>query len=207
MTPADADRIDKLVESCLAYWLWADVPRRQAEDLAAELRGHLEDAAAAGRDPDHVVGPDVTAFAEEWRRAAVEPQPWLLRLLGPAHVAAVAAFVTLLPRLWAPALTLDGTHAAQILCLCAGIAVLKARPLGGRWLAAGPDGRGWTYGALVALATLAGAVIAGRVPFLASITLVRWTRPQLALVLVLCLLVGALAIWLDPTRPRRRPAR
>lgn len=208
MTPAGTDRIAKLVASCHGYWLWADMPRDQADALAAELRNHLEDAAAAGKDPDRVVGPDVAAFAEAWRRAAVEAQPWFRRLLGPAQVIAMAVFVTLLPGLWTPALTVDGTHAAQVLCLCAGLAILLGRPLGGRWLAGIPASRGSIYWALVFIVTLGVTVVVSRVPsFLSTVILARWTRPQVALVLALCLLISAAAIWLDPTRPRRRRPR
>lgn len=204
MSHVHRDRITILVESCLGYWLWAGVPRHRAEAMATELRGHLEDAAAAGKDPDEVIGPDVASFAEAWRRASVEPQFWFHRLLGSAQLFALATFVILVPGLWAPALTVDGTHTAQILCLCAGLAILQAHRLGGRWLAGNKHSRGSIYWALVVMATLGATVIAGRIPFLSNIVLVRWTRPQLALVIVLCLLVTALAIWLDPTRPRRR---
>ncbi|MCL3860980.1 hypothetical protein [Actinotalea sp. K2] len=66
------------------YWRTSGVPRSERRDRIHELRTHLEDAAAQGRGPEDVVGPDALAFAAEWILAD-RRHPWAsaaLRFVG-----------------------------------------------------------------------------------------------------------------------------
>ena len=63
--------VNRLVEDCARYWIEAGVPRRRVAEMRLELTQHLEAAAAEGRSPESVVGPDVGKFAQEWAAAFV----------------------------------------------------------------------------------------------------------------------------------------
>ncbi len=79
-----------------SYWRGGGVPRRERQDRLAELRLHLEEATADGRDVEDVTGPDLAAFAAEWMRAD-RPHPWLditLRIL--TVLAAITGLTALL---------------------------------------------------------------------------------------------------------------
>ena len=65
--------IDEVVERCQAYWSATHVPSRAIKEMKAELTSHLEEAAAAGKTPDAVIGTDLNAFAEEWARTYRRP--------------------------------------------------------------------------------------------------------------------------------------
>src|SRR5690606_40399983 len=71
-TRRSSDRVgdvNRLVEDCARYWIEAGVPRRRVAEMRLELTQHLEAAAAEGRSPESVVGPDVGKFAQEWARS------------------------------------------------------------------------------------------------------------------------------------------
>lgn len=55
-----------IIEACTTYWRGAGVSADHAEEMRAEIEPHLEEAAAAGKSPIAVVGPDIAAFAESW---------------------------------------------------------------------------------------------------------------------------------------------
>lgn len=61
--------VNRLVDDCARYWAEAGVPRRRVAEMRLELTQHLEAAAAEGRSPESVVGPDVGKFAQEWAEA------------------------------------------------------------------------------------------------------------------------------------------
>jgi len=61
--------VNRLVEDCARYWTEAGLPRRRVAEMRLELTQHLEAAAAEGRDPESVVGPDIAKFAETWAAA------------------------------------------------------------------------------------------------------------------------------------------
>lgn len=62
------------------YWRRSGVPPRERQDRLSELRNHLEEAAAEGRDVRELIGPDVNAFAAGWVQAD-RSYPWLDALL------------------------------------------------------------------------------------------------------------------------------
>ncbi|WNF31061.1 hypothetical protein RI138_31855 [Streptomyces sp. C11-1] len=57
---------DQVLDRCRTEWMFNDIPEPEVEDMLAELRDHLDDAARAGKLPTLVVGKDVTAFASTW---------------------------------------------------------------------------------------------------------------------------------------------
>lgn len=67
--------VDQVVERCRSYWLASGVSSDAAEEMASELRAHLEEAAAAGKGIETVTGPDIDEFAEEWALASRGPKP------------------------------------------------------------------------------------------------------------------------------------
>lgn len=89
MSPAhsnasDMAGIDKVVGRINRYWRASGVPRRERQDRLSEIRAHLEEAAAEGRQVSQVVGPDPIAFAQAWSHAGRQ-RPWLdtlLRFIG-----------------------------------------------------------------------------------------------------------------------------
>ena len=201
------DPVTEIVDSCIVYWLAAGLPRPQAESMARELRGHLEQAVAAGKSPRAVVGDDLALFAEEWRRAVWQPRPWYERWLHVAHVLACSTFIMLLPGIWRPAIQVEVGHLVQILWLAAGVSVLVSPRFGGRWLANSEDRRQARRWIAVFLVTFAGLfALDPALPVVPNWGL--WTMPrwQALLVAGVCLAVSAVAIALDPTRPRRRAA-
>jgi membrane protein implicated in regulation of membrane protease activity len=60
---------DQVIDRCRTYWLGSGVDRDMASDMAIELRSHLQDAMAAGKTIESVVGADLDGFAEEWASA------------------------------------------------------------------------------------------------------------------------------------------
>ncbi|MCX4585174.1 hypothetical protein [Streptomyces sp. NBC_01481] len=69
---------ERILAICRSNWEYRGVDDEAVRDMLAELSAHLEDAAAAGRVPQDVVGDDVKAFAAAWARARM---PLRLRLL------------------------------------------------------------------------------------------------------------------------------
>lgn len=70
---AEERTAEQIVADCVRYWQQTNVPRSAITEMGAELATHLNEAAAAGKPPRAVVGPDLAAFAEEW--AAVQRGP------------------------------------------------------------------------------------------------------------------------------------
>lgn len=112
MAETQGDAISRLVAECGEYWIRTHVPRRAVREMQAELETHLREAAAAGKPPQTVVGPDLAAFAEEWaaeqrrgfRRTALA-RPRIGRppgrrdyLVGMAIVVLIGAALALGPR-------------------------------------------------------------------------------------------------------------
>ena len=67
--------VDQVVERCRAYWVESGVAADAADEMASELRTHLDEAAAAGKSIETVTGTDVDGFAEEWAAAFLGPRP------------------------------------------------------------------------------------------------------------------------------------
>ena len=64
---------DQVVEQCRTYWIGSGITEAAANDMAAELRSHIQEAASAGKTVDAVTGSDIDAFAEDWASASREP--------------------------------------------------------------------------------------------------------------------------------------
>jgi len=63
----------RIVEDCEKYWIETGVPRRFVLEMRAELEQHLKLAAAEGKAPEAVVGPDLARFAESWAEEQRDP--------------------------------------------------------------------------------------------------------------------------------------
>ncbi|MEE8457592.1 MAG: NfeD family protein [Acidimicrobiia bacterium] len=66
---------DQVVDRCRTYWLGSGIASSTADEMAAELRSHIQEAASAGKAVDAVTGSDIDAFAEEWAAASRGPKP------------------------------------------------------------------------------------------------------------------------------------
>jgi len=66
---------DQVTDRCLSTWLTSGVSADSATEMANELRSHLEQATAAGKSLDTVVGSDTEAFAKEWAAEFTGPLP------------------------------------------------------------------------------------------------------------------------------------
>jgi hypothetical protein len=91
------DRVALAVEDCVEYWRRTAVPRSAVAGMREELEQHLQDAVAAGKSVESVVGPDVIAFAEEWAREfrPAESLPGPPDGRGPAFLALGAGILIL----------------------------------------------------------------------------------------------------------------
>jgi len=63
----------QIVEDCERYWIETGVPRRAVHEMKTELEQHLKLAAAEGKAPEAVVGPDLARFAESWAEEQRDP--------------------------------------------------------------------------------------------------------------------------------------
>ena len=57
---------DQIIDRCRSYWLNSGVDPQAADDMTNELRSHLQEAVAAGKNLETVTGSDIEEFAEEW---------------------------------------------------------------------------------------------------------------------------------------------
>ncbi|MEW2524622.1 hypothetical protein [Streptomyces sp. NPDC047071] len=142
---------ERVLAICRSNWEYRGIDDASLREMLAELSHHLEEAAAAGRTPQDVVGPDVKAFAASWARAHT---PLPLRIL---RMAALIPFVVgsllLLTHLIDRTLTLsiEAPRIAFYGALAAGTVILEMRR--------GNLGfRGWM---LVGLAALPVAALVG----------------------------------------------
>ncbi|GFE26492.1 hypothetical protein WKI65_22290 [Streptomyces sp. MS1.AVA.3] len=77
----------QILAVCRSNWEYRGIDDGSVREMLDELSAHLEDAVAAGRTPQDVVGDDVKAFAASWARART---PFARRLL---RTAAMVCFV------------------------------------------------------------------------------------------------------------------
>ncbi|MFG2094092.1 hypothetical protein [Streptomyces sp. NPDC048612] len=77
----------QILAVCRSNWEYRGIDDGSVREMLDELSAHLEDAAAAGRTPQDVVGDDVKEFAASWARART---PFARRLL---RTAAMVCFV------------------------------------------------------------------------------------------------------------------
>lgn len=59
----------RVLAVCRSNWEYRGIDDGSVRDMLDELSAHLEDAVAAGRTPQDVVGDDVKKFAASWARA------------------------------------------------------------------------------------------------------------------------------------------
>ncbi|MFD5412640.1 hypothetical protein [Streptomyces nojiriensis] len=78
---------EQILAACRSNWEYRGVGEAAMREMLDELSAHLEDAEAAGRTAQDVVGPDVRAFAAAWAR---ERAPFARRAL---RTMAMACFV------------------------------------------------------------------------------------------------------------------
>ncbi|MFI1448633.1 hypothetical protein [Streptomyces virginiae] len=78
---------EQILAACRSNWGYRGVAEADMREMLDELSAHLEDAEAAGRTAQDVVGPDVRAFAAAWAR---ERAPFTHRAL---RTTAMACFI------------------------------------------------------------------------------------------------------------------
>jgi hypothetical protein len=81
--PADAEsgtEAERVLAFCKSRWENAGLGSADVADMLDELRTHLADAAARGRTPADVLGPDMEEFARSWASARVSRGERWLRL-------------------------------------------------------------------------------------------------------------------------------
>ena len=66
---------NQVVEQCQSYWLGSGVAADTAQEMATELRSHLDEATSAGKTVEAVTGADLEMFAEAWAEASRDPKP------------------------------------------------------------------------------------------------------------------------------------
>jgi membrane protein implicated in regulation of membrane protease activity len=72
---AESKTVEQIVSECNNYWTRTRVPQQTVVEMKAELESHLQEAAAAGKPPESVVGGSVTDFAEAWASEYRIPPP------------------------------------------------------------------------------------------------------------------------------------
>lgn len=204
MAQGPKNPVTEAVDSCIVYWVAAGLPRAQIDQMAAELRAHLEHAVAAGKSVEAVIGGDVARFAEEWGRAVGRHQPRWQALVLAAQIVAAAVFITLLPAVWVqPVVAVEAAHLVQVLWMATGVWILFSPRLGARWLANSARERYGRLWVAVAAVTFVGMlVLSPAMPWVPEWVLLEIPRWQAVLVMVGCLVINGLAILRDPTRPR-----
>ncbi|MFF3392489.1 hypothetical protein ACFYW1_16375 [Streptomyces sp. NPDC002669] len=78
---------EQVLAVCRSNWAYRGIDDESIKEMLDELSAHLEDAVAAGRTPQDVVGDDVKEFAASWARARA---PFGHRLLRAAAMACSA---------------------------------------------------------------------------------------------------------------------
>ncbi|NUT26256.1 MAG: hypothetical protein HOV84_10105 [Streptomyces sp.] len=84
MTDQSAMTDQQILAVCRSNWEYRGIDDASVREMLDELSAHLEDAVAAGRTPQDVVGDDVKEFAASWARARA---PFGRRLLRTAALA------------------------------------------------------------------------------------------------------------------------
>ncbi|MFE5944707.1 hypothetical protein ACWCQ0_47130 [Streptomyces massasporeus] len=133
---------------CRSNWEYRGIDDASAREMLAELTAHLEDAAAAGRTPEDVVGRDVKAFAASWARARTPLHRRLPRTA--AMVPFVVGGLLLVSHLvhWTTVVDIDAGRLAFWLSIGTATVVLELRrgSLG--------FGKGWIVALVVGLPVL-----------------------------------------------------
>lgn len=64
---------DQVIDRCRSFWLKSGIEPDSVDEMTGELRSHLEEANAAGKDLETVTGRDIEEFAAEWTAAFQGP--------------------------------------------------------------------------------------------------------------------------------------
>jgi len=72
---AESKTVEQIVAECNDYWTRTSVPKTAVAEMTAELESHLQEAQAAGKPPESVVGKRLTDFAEAWASEYRVPPP------------------------------------------------------------------------------------------------------------------------------------
>ncbi|MCX4985344.1 hypothetical protein [Streptomyces sp. NBC_00572] len=136
---------ERVLAVCRSNWEYRGIDDASVREMLAELTAHLEDAAAAGRTPQEVVGRDVKAFAASWARARMPLHRRVARMA--ALVPFVVGGLLLMSHLvhWTTVVDIDAGRLAFWLSIGAVTVVLELRrgTLG--------FGKGWIVALVVGL--------------------------------------------------------
>jgi len=129
---------ERILAICRSNWEYRGIDHPAVRDMLAELSAHLEDAAAAGRLPQDIVGDDVKAFAADWARARTPLHRRLLHLgLGVLFVTGTLLLLSHLVR-WTGVVSV--TPGRLAFCLSVGTVIVAVElrrgslSLGKSWL-------------------------------------------------------------------------
>ena len=64
---------DQIIDRCRSSWLKSGIDADSVDEMTGELRSHLDEARAAGKDLETVTGTDIEDFAAEWASAFQGP--------------------------------------------------------------------------------------------------------------------------------------
>ncbi|MFH8988584.1 hypothetical protein [Streptomyces sp. NPDC017940] len=139
---ATAERA-RVLAICRSNWEYRGIDDASMREMLAELSAHLEEAAAAGRSAQDVVGPDAKAFAATWARARAPLHRRVLRMaaLTPFVLGSLLFLTHLIDRTLT--LSIEGPRLAFYAVILAGtVAVeIKRGSLGFKgWLLVGGAG-------------------------------------------------------------------
>ncbi|MFJ3515502.1 hypothetical protein [Streptomyces sp. NPDC090131] len=111
---------EQILATCRSNWEYRGVEDAAMREMLDELSAHLEDAQAAGRTAQDVVGPDVRAFAAAWARERTPFAHRALRML--AMAAYMLGWLLLLLHLtrWTTQLDVTAAHGAFLVAAGAG---------------------------------------------------------------------------------------
>jgi hypothetical protein len=75
---------EQILAVCRSNWEYRGIDEASVREMLDELSAHLQDAQAAGRTPQDIVGDDVKAFAVSWARARAPLAFRVLRMVAMA---------------------------------------------------------------------------------------------------------------------------
>ncbi|WP_282791333.1 hypothetical protein [Streptomyces sp. CC224B] len=135
---------ERVLAVCQSNWEYRGIDDASMREMLEELTAHLDEAAAAGRTPRDVVGPDAKAFAAAWARARTPLPRRVLRMaaLIPFVLGSLLLLTHLLDR--SMSLAIEAPRITFYVALAAAIVAWEMRR--------GSLGfRGWIIAGLVAL--------------------------------------------------------
>ncbi|WP_243123482.1 hypothetical protein [Thermaerobacter sp. FW80] len=202
MAQGPKNPVTEAVDSCIVYWVAAGLPRAQIDQMAAELRAHLEQAVAAGKSVEAVIGGDVARFAEEWWRPGRHQPRWQALCWRRRSSRRRSS-----SRCYRPSGSSRSSRWRRLTSSrCCGWQRASGSCSRPGWVRAGwPTAPGSAtaacgWGAAVTFVGM--LVLSPAMPWVPEWVLLEIPRWQAVLVMVGCLVINGLAILRDPTRPR-----